>query len=166
MIRPILPCDAPELQEGFLRLSAESVYLRFFETVKTLSDKQAFEFANVDYVNRMAFVGEIEEQGERNLIGVSRYSLLGPNRQGIAEAAIVVLDEYQRLGLGTLLMESLLRYARNHGVTGILATVHTSNIKILRFIKRSGLPTHKQMLEPGVWEVIIDLSPLSEEKHR
>lgn len=159
-IRPILPSDAPGLQRAFLRLTPETIYLRFLETFKALSDRRADEFANVDYSIRMAFVGEVEEQDARYIIGVARYALVGEERPGLAEAAIVVVDEHQRLGLGTLLMGSLLRYAWAHGVTGILATIHVSNIKIMQFINRRGLPFRKTMLEPGVWEVIVDLTSL------
>src|SRR5512135_115754 len=69
-IRPICPSDAAGLQAGFQRLSPQSIYLRFLETFSQLSDKQAQYFVNVDYQARMAFVGEIEEDGQKNLIGV------------------------------------------------------------------------------------------------
>ncbi len=54
LVRPIRPDDAPRLQHGFTHLSPESIYLRFLETFKGLSDQQAENFATVDYQDRMA----------------------------------------------------------------------------------------------------------------
>ena len=56
-LRPIRPEDAPLLQEGFARLSAQSIYLRFLKTATGLSDTQARQLATVDYIDRMALVG-------------------------------------------------------------------------------------------------------------
>jgi GNAT superfamily N-acetyltransferase len=170
-IRPILPQDAPGLQAGFLKLSPQSVFLRFLETFKALSDKQARIFATVDYEKSMAFVAEIEENGEKRLIGVARYA--GIQREGAggmkhnseeveaglgkAESAIVVLDEFQGRGLGSALMVHLIQYARKQGVREFVATVHMSNSTILKFIQRSGFPVERRMIEPGVWEITIPI---------
>ncbi len=159
-IRPIRPDDAPLLQAGFSRLSPDSIYLRFLESFHMLTDKQAREFSTVDYQERMALVAEIIEDGKDTrkeaLIGVARYSMVEP---GVAESAIVVIDEYQSLGLGTILLARLVKYARSHGIQTFLATVHFSNAKIMRFIKRSGFPMEKKMLEPGVWEIRVSIVP-------
>lgn len=153
-IRPIRPEDAPLLQAGFSRLSSESIYLRFLETFNQLTDKQARDFSTVDYHKRMALVAEIIEDGQDSLIGVARYAIVEP---GVAESAIVVIDEYQSLGLGTILLDRLVKYARTQGVRAFLATVHFTNARIMRFIKRSGFPMQKKMLEPGVWEIRVSI---------
>jgi RimJ/RimL family protein N-acetyltransferase len=159
LLRPIRPDDAPRLQHGFTHLSPESIYLRFLETFKALSDQQAENFANVDYQNRMAFVASIQEDGQEHLIGVARYSKVSSAEPALAESAVVVIDEYQGRGLGTLLLIRLVEYARAHGVTVLLATVHYTNARILRFIQRSGFPFQRKILEPGVWEIRIFLQP-------
>jgi acetyltransferase len=159
LIRPIRPDDAPRLQHGFTHLSPESIYLRFLETFKALSDQQAENFATVDYQNRMAFVASIQEDGQEHLIGVARYSKINQAEPGLAESAVVVIDEYQGRGLGTLLLIRLVDYARAHGVTTLLATVHYTNAKMLRFIQRSGFPFQRKILEPGVWEIRVFLTP-------
>ncbi|HEX7972853.1 MAG TPA: GNAT family N-acetyltransferase [Anaerolineales bacterium] len=158
ILRPIRPDDAPRLQEGFNRLSQRSVYLRFLESFRQLPDEQAENFARLDYANRMALVVEIQEHSEPHLIGVARYALIGPDAPGLAESAVVVVDEFQGKGLGTLLLDRLVKHARTHGVYAFTATVHISNTQIMRFIKKSGLRSEKKMLEPGVWEIHIYLS--------
>jgi acetyltransferase len=157
LLRPIRPEDAPRLQAGFQRLSPRSVYLRFLEAYKELPDKQARRFAELDYRTQMALVAEIQEAGEPRLIGVARYALVNIDDPLVAESAIVVIDEYQRHGLGAILMDRLVRYASTMGVDYFLATVHHTNAQIIKFIEHSGLVTSRQMIEPGVWEIRVSL---------
>jgi acetyltransferase len=156
-LRPIRPDDAPRLQEGFKRLSDQTRYLRFLETQKMLSDKQARNLATVDYRSRMALVGSVLVDGKEILVAVARYSQIDPQRPGVAEAAIVVGDEYQSRGLGTIAMDRLVRYARSQGVRIFTATIHMSNDRILKFIQHSELPYERRMIEPGLWEINIFL---------
>ena len=156
-LRPILPSDAPRLQEGFKYLSPRSIYMRFFETYKSLPDEMAQSFSNLDYQERMAFIGEIDIDGQRRIIGVARFGMLGPERPGMAESAVVVADDFQRRGLGSMLVQRLVNYACLHGVQSMLATVHISNLAILNFIRSSGFLFSRKMLEPGVFEITIHL---------
>lgn len=158
-LRPIRPDDAPRLQEGFSRLTPQTIYMRFLQAAKELSDQQARELADVDYVKRMAIIGTIQEADQERMVVVARYGMLGQERPGLAEAAIVVRDDYQKRGLGRIAMQRLARYAGEHGVRGFLATVHSNNTPVLSFIRNSGLPFKKKILEPGIWEIIIPLTP-------
>lgn len=156
-IRPIRPDDAPMLQSTFNRLSPETIYLRFLKRFKELSDEQAEHFAKVDYQNRMAFVGTIIEDGAESLIAVARYDLRVEQEPFVAESAIVVRDDFQNRGLGTAIMLCLIQYARDHGVKTFIATTHMTNTRIMGFIKRSGLTYNRTLLEPGVWEIRVEL---------
>jgi acetyltransferase len=158
LIRPIRPDDADDLQAGFRRLSPESIYLRFLGTMNELSDNMAQQLATLDYHSRMAFVATVPIAGKEILIGVARYGLVGAAEPGMAECAIVVGDEYQGRGLGQRMLDQLIRYARAHGVTGLLATIHSTNTRIKRFIERSGFEADRKMTEPGVWEVRLKIA--------
>lgn len=161
LVRPIRPDDARRLQEGMQRLSAQSIYMRFLEAQKELTDIQAQTLATVDYLQRMALVASVEVDGDEELIGVARYSVL-PDRPGSAEVAIVIGDEFQGRGCGSLLLDRLVRYALAHGVDTFVATVHISNARILNFVKRSPFKFEKMILEPGVWELRILINQLRE----
>lgn len=158
-LRPIRPDDAPRLQEGFARLSQQSIYMRFLQAANALSDEQAQHLATVDYVEHMALVGAIQEDGIERLVAVARYGTIQGDEPGLAEAGVIVRDDYQGQGLGKMLMKRLLQYGRKHGVRKLVAAVHASNAPIQRFITKSGLPFEKKMLEPGVWEYRIRLDP-------
>jgi len=156
-IRPIRPDDAPRLQALFYRLSPESIALRFLGHPKELPYEQAQQLANVDYQTRMALVATREEDSEEHIIAVARYAA-DSAQPDLAEAAIVVEDEYQKQGLGTLLLIRLVAYARTHGIRDFMATVHHDNAQIMRFIRRSGLPSQSK-LAAGVWEIVVKLEP-------
>ncbi len=157
-IRPIRPDDASRLQEGFMHLSAESRYYRFLDTARQLSDEQAHRLANLDYQNQMAFVATMIENGEEYVIGVARYARVEGETPGATETAVVVGDDYQGRGLGTLLYIRLIDYARQHGIQAFTATIHQSNTGIMKFIRKGGLPFERKMLEPGVFLVTIYLN--------
>jgi RimJ/RimL family protein N-acetyltransferase len=156
-IRPIRPEDAPRLQALFTRLSPTSIYLRFLGYRKMPSDEEARSLAEVDYHNRMAFVAFVESELEERIIGVARYAAVENAVPRAAEAAVVVEDEYQGRGLGTILLKRLVDYAREDGVHSLWATVHRNNAQILRFVKRSGLPVERRALTEGTWDIRVHL---------
>ncbi len=158
-LRAIRPDDAPRLQQAFSQLTPHTIYMRFLQAAKELTDQQARELAEVDYQQRMAIVGYILEGGQERLVAVARYGMLEREQPGLAEAAIVVRDDYQGRGLGKIAMQRLVRYAAEHGVRGLVATVHANNGPVLSFIRNSGLPFKKKMIEPAIWEIIIPLAP-------
>jgi RimJ/RimL family protein N-acetyltransferase len=158
MIRPIRPDDARRLQELFARLSPESISFRFLGHPKELPDEQAEQLANVDYRTRMALVATREQCDEEHIIAVARYAVDPAVEPDLAETAIVVEDEYQHRGLGTLLLKRLVTYARTHDIHAFTATVRHDNVQIMRFVRHSGLPTESK-LEAGTWEILVRLKP-------
>lgn len=156
-LRPVRPDDARRLIELHSRLSAESLYFRFLEVHKELTPAQARAFAEVDYQNKMALVATLPaEEDDERVIAVARYGVDPSLGEGVAEVAVIVEDRYQGLGLGTIMLRRLTLYAKEHGVRAFRASIHQSNEKILRFIKRSGLPTQRK-LDGSVWEILVEL---------
>jgi RimJ/RimL family protein N-acetyltransferase len=155
-IRPIRPDDAPRLQALLARLSPESIFYRFLEYLKSLTPEQAEELANVDYQTRMALVAALEVQGQEQVIAVARYSTVAPDHPETAEVGVVVEDIYQNQGLGSRLLDLLTIYARDHGIRFFTGAISAQNARILRFIRRSGLPTERR-LDQGMWEVEVKI---------
>ena len=156
VIRPIHPDDAGDLQSAFMRLSTESIYLRFLSYKKELSDEEARRLASVDYIKQMAFVATCKEDGLDIVVGVSRYAMLDTGHPEIAEAAVVVNDEYQGHGIGRRLLWRLVNYARAKGIHFLRGNLQIGNDRMLTLVKRSGLP-HETCYVEGIWEVTIDL---------
>jgi RimJ/RimL family protein N-acetyltransferase len=160
-VRPIRPDDAPRLQALFARLSPRSIFLRFLGHRKELPWELAERLANVDYQTRMALVATREQYGEDDIVADARYEGNLPGEPGLAEFAIVVEDQYQGRGLGTLLLERLVAYAQTHGIRAFWATVYHDNAPIKRIIQRSGLPIERSV-EAGVWEIRMKLDRTSD----
>lgn len=163
VIRPIHPDDADDLQNTFMRLSTQSIYLRFLSFKKVLTDEEARTLATVDYTTRMAFVATVLENGKEIVVGVSRYALLDTGHHKTAEAAVIVGDEFQGRGIGTQLLRRLVSYARAKGIHHLRGNMQVGNDRMLDLVRRSGLP-HKQRFVDGIWEVNIDIA-LPKEKH-
>src|SRR5690606_7697624 len=95
-IRPIRPSDAQALIEGFRRLSPETIRRRFFAPLRELNPEFARRLANVDFVDRAAFVATLP--GSDQVVAVGRYDRVGPDT---AEVAFVTLDQLQRRGIAS-----------------------------------------------------------------
>ncbi len=145
-VRPVRQGDSNLLEDLFSRLSAETVYSRFFQTKTRLSEKELEYFTHVDYEQRMAFLVLMDER----LIAVGRYDKL-PN-EPVAEVAFVVEDEYQGRGVGTLLLQLLTEHARDNYIGGFRALVLADNYGMMRVFRNSGYQLARH-LEDGVYEV-------------
>src|SRR5437899_4413505 len=131
-VRAIRPDDEPRLMALCRRLSSRTVYQRFF-SARRLLPEEAHAFANVDYRQRMAVVAEVDGGQEPELVGVARY---GPSDEGTADIGLVVADGWQGLGLGSLLLEEILRAGERRGIHEFSAEVLTENRPALRLLAR------------------------------
>jgi GNAT superfamily N-acetyltransferase len=164
LIRPIRSSDAPQLQALVKRLSPESIYLRFLEPRVQLTDQAASRLANVDCHVTMAYVAEINADGNPQLIAVARYNSMGASQSDAAEVGVVVEDAYQDQGLGRfLLLARLIPFARTQNIRTLVGFFHHSNARILKFVRESGFATRRK-LDAGLWEAEIDISdPMNEQ---
>ena len=161
-IRPIKPDDAPRLMALFDRLSPQSIYHRFLGFRKAFPYEEVKRLAEVDYQKQMALVAINEQNGCENIIGVARYDMLGPAEPGVAEASVVVEDQYQARGMATHLLMQLMTYAHTHAIRAFRAMVHNDNTRIMRIIQRSGLPIERMTIEQGVWDIQVNFEIESE----
>ncbi len=153
-LRPIQPADAPRLQAFHSRLSPNTIYLRWLHAHPVLSDAEAAQLAQVDYVTRMAYIATTGQVPDEQIVGVARYGLVEP---GAAEAAVVVEDAYQGRGLGTTLLGRLMQYAQAQGIRFWLAEINAENARMLRFINRGGFPVARHF-EGGSVQVRLDIA--------
>src|SRR2546428_13578891 len=137
LIRAIRPDDRERLVEHFHRLSARSVYFRFFNAKRRLTDDELDRFTGLDFVQQAAVVATLRERRDERIIGVGRYAML-PGDAHAAEVAFAVADEHQGRGIGTLLLEHLVRLARANGITAFQADVLGENNRMLQVFAQSG----------------------------
>jgi acetyl coenzyme A synthetase (ADP forming)-like protein len=152
-IRAIRPADRVPLVAFFQRLSARSVYFRFFQTKTRLTDQELQYFTELDFRRHVGLAATLRESGEERFIGVGRYICSPvddpPTR---AEVAFAVADVHQGRGLGTLLLEHLADLARAQGITEFEADVLGENNRMLQVFATSGFEI-KRSVEGGVFHV-------------
>ncbi|RMI46368.1 GNAT family N-acetyltransferase [Actinomadura harenae] len=152
-LRPIRPEDADLLRSFYARLSAETIYYRFFSPRPHLSDREIQHFTNVDHDRRVGLIATIGG----DMVAVVRYDRL-TNRPGTAEVAFLVEDAHQGRGLGAVLLEHIAAAARERGVHRFVASVLPDNRRMTRVFREAGYKA-EQSFEDGVIELVLDLEP-------
>ncbi len=150
-VRPITPLDADRLVSFHSRLSAETIYFRFFAPYPELTERDIQRFVTVDYEERVALVAT--EGGA--IIAVARYDRVDSRD---AEVAFVVRDDHQGRGLGAVLLEHLAAAAWERGLRRFVAEVLPNNRRMLATFREAGYVISQRM-EDGVFHLTFDLEP-------
>jgi acetyl coenzyme A synthetase (ADP forming)-like protein len=150
-IRAIRPDDKQRLLAHFGRLSAQSVYFRFFRAKKRLTDNELVQFTELDFARSAALVATLGQGDEEKIIGVGRYAVVDADGRR-AEVAFAVADDFQGRGVGTLLLEHLAPIARANGITEFEADVLGENNRMLEVFAQSGFRV-KRSIEDGIFHL-------------
>lgn len=135
LLRPIQPEDEPLWQGLLSRCSERTLWLRFRYLFKEATHEMATRFCFVDYDRTMAIVAEVEEGGERSLIGVGRLVADADHRN--AEYAVLVADDWQGRGLGKLLTAYCIEICRTWGIDRVFAETTTDNVRMQQILTRN-----------------------------
>jgi acyl-CoA hydrolase/GNAT superfamily N-acetyltransferase len=139
--RPIKMTDEEMMKDLFYRLSEQTIYHRFFRSLKSMPHRDLVHFVHIDYTNEMGIVGIVQdpEKPEREeIICIGRYYL---NRStNIAEVSYLVRDDYQKRGIGSYLVKYLARIARENGIAGFEAEILPDNPAAMKVLHKLGFP--------------------------
>lgn len=135
-IQALRPDDETGMLTAIDRTGAESLKRRFFAPKREFSDAETAFFMNVDFVNHVALVATIDEDGGTAIIGGGRYVVI---ESGEAEIAFIVVDAYQQQGIGTILVRHIVELARAAGLKRLLADVLPENVAMLNVLGKLGL---------------------------
>ncbi len=156
IIRPIRPEDAKMEMDFVQNLSDRSRYLRFMNSMQTLTPEMLSRFTQIDYDREMAFIATTEDQHEQTIeIGVTRYTT-NPDGKS-CEMAIVVRDDYQHKGVGALLLKSLIKHAKAKGLHQMEGEVLTENQGMLTLAKNFGFKVVPLEEDPQVMAISLNL---------
>jgi len=155
LVRPIGPSDRALIQQGFHSLSEESRRRRFLVPTAMLTEPELDHLTRLDYWDHFAW-GAVRADRPAEGMGVARYIRL-QGEPGVAEAAVTVVDAYQRRGLGTLLLGLLTAAALTAGIFTFRAYVLEENLPTRKLLE--GLGARAEFDSPGILCMDIPLAP-------
>jgi acetyltransferase len=140
-VRTATPADAPLLAHLLAHLSDRTSQLRFFRALKNIEliCDEAVRMATGGPQRHAVLVATIEVQGAEHAVAVAELAH-DPTNPALAEFAVVVRDDYQREGLGTIISRMLLQLATLRGVQTLRGTMLAENRAIHRLVRGLGAP--------------------------
>ncbi len=154
-LRAIRPDDRERLRTAFGHLDPATIYTRFFGAKRELSEAELTAATTVDFHAVVALVAVLDNDPE-TIIGGGRYVRSpGPNSPD-AEVAFMVEEDYQGLGLASLILRELSAIARGAGVARFIAEVLPANTAMLQVFRHSGLALSSRT-EDGIVHVTLEL---------
>ena len=157
-VRFLTAADGALLVDLVQRLSPNTRYLRFLVAIEDVPVEAATRklpaFLAVDGVDSVALMATIEENGIETAIGVARFNR--SSGSDAAEVAVVIRDDWQRQGIGQVLMKQLAEVAGQLGIKRFCAVVLATNRGAHALIKGLGYP-YQSHVSHGEDEIVIYL---------
>ena len=152
ILRSIKPEDEMLWLEMFKSFSDESVWYRFFNVIKDTPHEVRIRYCNINYDNEIAIIAELQEE-QKKMLGVVRFTLDSDKKSG--ELAFIVADQWQGLGLGTIMVEHVLNICRDKKIEIIYSFMLPNNYRGIRFLKKMGF--NIVYLDQGDVKCVLDL---------
>jgi GNAT superfamily N-acetyltransferase len=154
--RPVRATDERAIQDLIYDLPEQDVYTRFFHNLKSFSHKVAMPLAAMAIA---AVIGKEEPESREKIVAIGHY--VNDPKTRYAEVAFTTHQDWQNRGIGTFLLQYLIRIAKGKNITGFTADVLSRNHPMMRVFSKSGYPmtTH---LDMGVYELKIDFTDAAE----
>ena len=153
LVRPVRPEDEPLYPPFFAAVTPSDLRLRFFAPMKEFSHTFIARFTQIDYARAMAFIAIEEVTGA--MLGVVRLHSDADYQSG--EYAILVRSALKGHGLGWLLMQLIIEYARTEGIHCIKGQVLQGNTPMLEMCRSLGFKIESDPEEPSAVVVTLPL---------
>ncbi len=154
-IRPIRPEDAVIEQDFVRRLSPQTKYFRFMQSLNELTPDMLMRFTQLDYNRELALIAVQESEGREIELGVARY-VMNPDAKS-CEFALVVTDAWQHRGIGSQLMTHLMNAAQERGFSRMAGEIMKDNKKMLELVRSLGFHVRSSEEDPGIMLATINL---------
>jgi acyl-CoA synthetase (NDP forming)/GNAT superfamily N-acetyltransferase len=151
-IRPAVPRDFEAVKAMHEAMSPDNAYLRFFSLSRAAAETEARRICREPGPGHAALLalagGEV--------VGCASYETLEGQPDHRAETAFAVADHMHHRGIGTLLLEHLVSYARSREITAFIGLTLPENTAMLKVFADAGLPVHHRTTD-GVIDMTIPL---------
>jgi len=148
------PADRNRFLNGFERISTRTNINRFLTFKKRFTEDELRYLLVIDNIDHLA-IGAIDCHKPDIGIGLARYVRL-KNTPDMAEAAIIIIDEYQGKGLGYLLYEKLMQLALENNIRCLHNIVGKDNKGMLGLLNKLGARMITE--QEDSYEYIIDIT--------
>jgi len=142
IVRAIRPDDKATILQGFGLFSDASLFKRFHGAKSSLTERELKYLTEIDYLHHIALLVVLKENVQA--IGGGRFieydEALSPRS---AEMSFAVGDNFQGIGVGTIILKHLIYIARDIGVRTLEAEVLSENTAMIRVFEKSGLSITK-----------------------
>ena len=129
--------DRQRLIDGFKKLSAKSVYHRFFGFMKELTEQQLEDLLDTDSKDHVAWAAFDMAGEEAYGVGVGRFKR-SASKPSEAELALTVIDEFQNKGVGTNLLGIMYYLGGKVGIDIFTGIIMSDNAKLIKRFKELG----------------------------
>ncbi|CAB1077072.1 acetyl-CoA hydrolase [Alkalispirochaeta odontotermitis] len=133
-VRPAKPVDERRIQEHFYNLDKDDVTARFFHEKTSFVKEEVEGVSQIDYVKDLTVVAVVGEFGFGRVVGIGEY-LIDP-ATNIAEIAFSISKDYQKWGLGKILLKKLATAARANDIAGLVAFTSPRNQGMIKLFKQ------------------------------
>ena len=132
-LRPVRPEDAPDFIAFAHRISPEDMRMRFLAPMRELPPQLLARLTQIDYDREMAFV---LQDADNAIAGVARLAADPDGRR--AEFAVIARSDIRGHGIGRLLMDRLIAYARSRGIAELFGDILAENTAMLALCRDLG----------------------------
>jgi RimJ/RimL family protein N-acetyltransferase len=151
LVRRMRPEDMALYRDFLADVSAADLRLRFFADVAELSAAEIDKLSHLDYRHEMAFIALDEDTGR--MLGLVR--LKDELDERTAEFAVLVRSRLKGHGLGWLLMQRVIDYAKEKGLRRVYGDVLAENSAMLQMSAELGF--YEEDMGPDIRRVVLDL---------
>jgi acetyltransferase len=142
VLRPIKPEDEPLWHEMLGACSTDSIRSRFSYLFERTTHDMGARYCFIDYDREIGIVAELEDKGERKLIGVGRL-VADPNHDS-AEYAVLVPDPWQHQKIGSQLTKYCVEIAEGWGLESVTAVTSKQNARMIKIFESLGFEVHRE----------------------
>ncbi|MCL4490410.1 MAG: bifunctional acetate--CoA ligase family protein/GNAT family N-acetyltransferase [Nitrospirae bacterium] len=137
VVRPIRPEDEPLIYDLFKGLSDETIKFRFGQVLTDMPHERLVRYCQIDYDRELAFIAVLGEGSGQDRIIADVRVIRQPDIE-TAELAILVADEWQGHGIGTMLLDYCIRIAEGIGIKTLWMEILRNNARMLHLARTSG----------------------------
>lgn len=134
----VRPHNKKQISDGLRDMSPETIRYRFLGSKRDFSERELQYLTVLDGWNHYAIGIEEREKLKRG-VGIVRM-VRSSHSETEAEIAITIIDEYQKMGLGTFFLDLIMLAALERKIETLSFTFLPQNEAIAKLINRAGIP--------------------------